>query len=147
MASRSVTGQGDAAEALVATVVPGWEKAAAAIDMMLQWQTLWRLVMRTTSRFIVTARITRHRNSQLNEPSDGIQKENYQQFQLTTSDNNQPLYSVSRWHYAAPKRERDSMSKILITDDSTFARLALRKIVAKLEPEWSIIEAGSPAEA
>ena len=39
------------------------------------------------------------------------------------------------------------MSKILITDDSTFARLALRKIVAKLEPEWSIIEAGSPAEA
>ena len=30
------------------------------------------------------------------------------------------------------------MSKILITDDSTFARLALRKIV-KAEPEWSII--------
>ena len=39
------------------------------------------------------------------------------------------------------------MSKILITDDSTFARLALRKIVAKLKPDWTIIEAGSPAEA
>jgi len=39
------------------------------------------------------------------------------------------------------------MATILITDDSTFARLALRKIVSKLRPEWAIIESASPAEA
>ena len=39
------------------------------------------------------------------------------------------------------------MATILITDDSTFARLALRKIVAKLRPEWTIIESAGPTEA
>ncbi len=39
------------------------------------------------------------------------------------------------------------MATILITDDSTFARLALRKIVSKLRPDWTIIEAAGPTEA
>ena len=39
------------------------------------------------------------------------------------------------------------MAKILITDDSTFARLALRKLVLQLKPDWEIEECSSPTEA
>ena len=39
------------------------------------------------------------------------------------------------------------MASILITDDSTFARLALRKMVPKLRPEWKVEECASPTEA
>ena len=39
------------------------------------------------------------------------------------------------------------MAKILITDDSTFARLALRKLVLELKPDWEIEECSSPTEA
>lgn len=39
------------------------------------------------------------------------------------------------------------MARILITDDSTFARLHLRKLVHKLRPEWEIMESASPTEA
>ena len=39
------------------------------------------------------------------------------------------------------------MAKILITDDSTFARLALRKLVLELRPDWEIDECSSPTEA
>jgi len=39
------------------------------------------------------------------------------------------------------------MAKILITDDSTFARLALRKLVLELKPDWEVEECSSPTEA
>ena len=39
------------------------------------------------------------------------------------------------------------MATILITDDSTFVRLHLRKVIHKLRPEWSIMESASPTEA
>ena len=39
------------------------------------------------------------------------------------------------------------MTTILITDDSTFARLHLRKVIHKLRPEWAIMESASPTEA